>query len=168
MAEKIPSPEAPVRPTKKTTLRKNQKSENTLKGKVLRPVARREEPPRAIRALGYILGAPLVGLAVAGQQVKKVIEKPINAYNARRYRPPLTIQQRRERQKNQPPIPAIPPRRPNMPQPKQAPRPKPTVGQRIRTGITHIINTPMYVLGGLALGLEYVSDKVQHLRFRRR
>ena len=41
--------------------------------------------------------------------------------------------------------------------------------ERIRTGITHIINTPMYVLGGLAmLSLEYVSDKVQHLRIRRR
>jgi len=147
----LPKVETPRKNQREKVLKRNTQAQNTLRGRKLVPVARREEPPRAIKALGYVLGAPLVGLAVAGQQVKKVIEKPINAYNARRYRPPLTIQQQAERRRNQPPIPAIPPRRSNDPRPAPAPRPKPTVGQRIRSGIGHIINTPMYILGSLAM-----------------
>lgn len=128
MSEKLPNIDTPpVRPNRTKRLRDNRDAANNLKREKPVPVARREQPPRAIRALGYVLGAPIVGLAVAGQQVKKVIEKPINAYNARRYRPPLTIQQQAERRRNQPPIPAIPPRRPNDPRPTPAPRPKPTV-----------------------------------------
>lgn len=51
MAEKIPPIETPVRRTRTRVLKQNQNSENTLRRKKLVPLARREEPPRAIRAL---------------------------------------------------------------------------------------------------------------------
>lgn len=135
---------------RENVLRQNTRAQKILRQERMVPLARREAPPKAIRAIGNVLGAPLVGLAIAGQQIKKVIEKPINAYNARRYRPPLTIQQQVERRRNQRPASVSLSRRTNMSPQKPMTLPKPTFGQRIRSGIGHIINTPKYILGSLA------------------
>lgn len=162
--------EGAVKPsTPEARIKKNRDSAMALKYTQRMQTERDRQGP-VVRTLWTVLAAPFHAIDAAarstpGRAIGRAIWSPVRRYNESRYKRPLTFAESAARQA------WSPARQVNVPgqqraewvgrrTPRATNKPRPSVGQRVRSTIGHIIRSPMYAVGAVAGAVERIPSMV--------
>lgn len=150
-------------------LKSNRDSAMALKHAQRMQTERNRQGP-VVRTLWTVLAAPFHAVDAAarstpGRAIIRAVGSPVRRYNESRYKRPLTFQEMAARQKSGPA------RQVNVPgqqraewvgwrAPRTTNKPRPSVGQRVRSTIGHIVRSPMYAIGAVAGAVERIPSMV--------
>ena len=124
-----------------------------------------------VRGLWTVLAAPFHAVDAAarstpGRAIIRAVWSPVRRYNERNYKRPPTGDEMRAMWRT-----SSPARQVNVPgqqraewvgwrAPRATNKPRPSIGQRVRSTIGHIVRSPMYAVGAVAGAVERIPSMV--------